>query len=49
MTGFTPMNLQLSQALGWLSQAQLQGAGDVSVRRVHTDSRSLQPRDLFVA
>jgi UDP-N-acetylmuramoyl-tripeptide--D-alanyl-D-alanine ligase len=49
MTGFTPMNLQLSQALGWLSQAQLHGAGDVSVRRVHTDSRSLQPGDLFVA
>ena len=49
MTGFTPMNLKLSQALGWLSQAQLQGAGDVSVLRVHTDSRSLQAGDLFVA
>jgi UDP-N-acetylmuramoyl-tripeptide--D-alanyl-D-alanine ligase len=49
MTDFAPMNLQLSQALGWLSQAQLQGAGDVSVLRVHTDSRSLQPGDLFAA
>ena len=49
MTGFTPMNLQLSQALRWLSQAQLHGAGDVQVLRVHTDSRSLQPGDLFVA
>jgi UDP-N-acetylmuramoyl-tripeptide--D-alanyl-D-alanine ligase len=49
MTGFTPMNLKLSHALGWLSQAQLQGAGDVSVLRVHTDSRSLQAGDLFVA
>jgi len=49
MNGFTPMNLQLSQALGWLSQVQLQGAGDVQVLRVHTDSRSLQRGDLFVA
>jgi UDP-N-acetylmuramoyl-tripeptide--D-alanyl-D-alanine ligase len=49
MSGFTPMNLKLSHALGWLSQAQLQGAGDVSVLRVHTDSRSLQAGDLFVA
>ncbi len=49
MSGFTPMNLQLSQALGWLSHAQLQGAGDVPVLRVHTDSRSLQVGDLFVA
>jgi UDP-N-acetylmuramoyl-tripeptide--D-alanyl-D-alanine ligase len=49
MTGFTPMNLSLSQALGWLSQAQLQGDGQLQVQRVHTDSRSLQPGDLFVA
>ena len=28
MTGFTPMNLSLSQALGWLSQAQLQAMRD---------------------
>ena len=49
MTGFTPMDLSLSQALGWLSQAQLQGDGQLQVQRVHTDSRSLQPGDLFVA
>ncbi len=49
MTGFTPMNLKLSQAQGWLSQARLQGDGDVVVLRVHTDSRSLQAGDLFVA
>jgi len=49
MNGFIPMNLKLSDALGWLSQARLQGAGDVLVQRVHTDSRSLQPGDLFVA
>jgi UDP-N-acetylmuramoyl-tripeptide--D-alanyl-D-alanine ligase len=49
MTGFAPMNLKLSQAQGWLSQAQLQGDGDVVVLRVHTDSRSLQAGDLFVA
>jgi UDP-N-acetylmuramoyl-tripeptide--D-alanyl-D-alanine ligase len=49
MTGFAPMNLKLLQAQGWLSQAQLQGDGDVVVLRVHTDSRSLQAGDLFVA
>ena len=49
MSAFTPMNLPLSQTLGWLSQVQLQGAGDVVVQRVHTDSRSLQAGDLFVA
>ena len=35
MSAFTPMNLPLSQTLGWLSQVQLQGAGDVVVQRVH--------------
>jgi UDP-N-acetylmuramoyl-tripeptide--D-alanyl-D-alanine ligase len=49
MTALTPMNLKLSQAMGWLSHALLKGADDVSVLRVHTDSRSLQPGDLFVA
>ena len=46
------MNLSLLQALGWLTDARLTGAADasvVSVDRVHTDSRSLQAGDLFVA
>ena len=49
MIALTPMNLKLSQAAGWLSHARLQGAGDLSVLRVQTDSRSLQVGDLFVA
>jgi UDP-N-acetylmuramoyl-tripeptide--D-alanyl-D-alanine ligase len=49
MIALTPMNLKISQATGWLSHARLRGDGDVSVLRVHTDSRSLQVGDLFVA
>ena len=41
------MNLQ--QVLGWLPAASLVGDGSLAVARVHTDSRSLQPGDLFVA
>jgi len=41
------MNLQ--QALDWLPAARLVGDGTLAVARVHTDSRSLQPGDLFVA
>jgi len=41
------MNLQ--QALDWLPAARLVGDGALAVARVHTDSRSLQPGDLFVA
>ncbi|MEO5660828.1 MAG: UDP-N-acetylmuramoyl-tripeptide--D-alanyl-D-alanine ligase [Polaromonas sp.] len=41
------MNLQ--QALGWLPSARLVGDGRVTSLRVHTDTRSLQPGDLFVA
>ena len=39
----------LAQALAWLPGARLAGDGDVTVQRVHTDTRSLQPGDLFVA
>ena len=39
----------LSQALAWLPGARLAGDGAVAVQRVHTDTRSLQPGDLFVA
>lgn len=41
------MNLQ--QAAAWLPGARLVGAGTVQVGRVHTDTRTLQPGDLFVA
>ena len=39
----------LQQALDWLPGARLVGDGAVAVQRVHTDTRSLQPGDLFVA
>jgi UDP-N-acetylmuramoyl-tripeptide--D-alanyl-D-alanine ligase len=39
----------LQQALDWLPGAGLAGDGAVAVQRVHTDTRSLQPGDLFVA
>ncbi|MDQ3060408.1 MAG: UDP-N-acetylmuramoyl-tripeptide--D-alanyl-D-alanine ligase [Pseudomonadota bacterium] len=41
--------MTLQQALGWLPAARLVGDGQVSAARVHTDTRSLQPGDLFVA
>jgi UDP-N-acetylmuramoyl-tripeptide--D-alanyl-D-alanine ligase len=43
------MKLNLNLALGWLSQARGVGVQDVVADRVHTDSRSLQVGDLFVA
>jgi UDP-N-acetylmuramoyl-tripeptide--D-alanyl-D-alanine ligase len=39
----------LREALQWLPGARLVGDGGVAVQRVHTDTRSLQPGDLFVA
>ncbi len=39
----------VEQALRLLPAARLHGAGDAQVLRVHTDTRSLQPGDLFVA
>ena len=45
--------MKLAQAQGWIGswqpQAKLVGDGTVAVARVHTDSRTLQPGDLFVA
>jgi UDP-N-acetylmuramoyl-tripeptide--D-alanyl-D-alanine ligase len=41
--------MSLQQALGWLPSARLVGDGQVRVSRVHTDTRSLQAGDLFVA
>jgi UDP-N-acetylmuramoyl-tripeptide--D-alanyl-D-alanine ligase len=41
--------MQLDQAIQWLSGAQLKGNGAVQVGRVHTDTRTVEPGDLFVA
>ena len=41
--------MTLAQAQRWLTQATLSGEGDVAFKRVHTDTRTLQPGDLFVA
>jgi UDP-N-acetylmuramoyl-tripeptide--D-alanyl-D-alanine ligase len=41
------MNLQQAQA--WLPQSRLVGDGAIAVQRVHTDTRTLEPGDLFVA
>lgn len=43
------MQLSLELALRWLSQARGVGIEGRVADRVHTDSRSLQPGDLFVA
>jgi UDP-N-acetylmuramoyl-tripeptide--D-alanyl-D-alanine ligase len=39
----------LAQALPWLPGGRLVGDGATAVRRVHSDTRTLQPGDLFVA
>jgi UDP-N-acetylmuramoyl-tripeptide--D-alanyl-D-alanine ligase len=39
----------LQQAQPWLAGARLVGDGQVGVQRVHSDTRTLQPGDLFVA
>ena len=39
----------LGQLLSQLSGARVVGQPDVAITRVHTDTRSLQPGDLFVA
>ena len=44
-----PMNLPLERALTWLSQARGVNVTNVVLDRIHTDSRSLQAGDLFVA
>ena len=49
MTSTTPLNLTLKQVHAWMSSAQLIGDAGTSLNRVHTDSRSLQKGDLFVA
>ena len=44
-----PMNLTLAQAGAWLGAATLHGDGATRIARVHTDTRTLAPGDLFVA
>ncbi|HEY1103174.1 MAG TPA: Mur ligase family protein, partial [Burkholderiaceae bacterium] len=39
----------LAQAAAWLPDATVAGAAGTAVLRVHTDTRTLQPGDLFVA
>ena len=41
--------MTLQQALGWIPSARLVGDGAVMLARVHSDTRSLKPGDLFVA
>ncbi len=41
--------MTLGQALQWIPGARLAGDAATSVRRVHTDTRSLEAGDLFVA
>jgi UDP-N-acetylmuramoyl-tripeptide--D-alanyl-D-alanine ligase len=49
MNGPVSMKLSLTLALSWLSQARGVHVQGVVADRVHTDSRSLQAGDLFVA
>ena len=41
--------MTLAQALQWLPGARLVGDPTAAIQRVHTDTRTLQPGDLFVA
>ena len=43
------LNLPLVQAAAWLPGVRAERADGVTVARVHTDTRTLQPGDLFVA
>ena len=51
MTAHTPVATMttLEQALSWVAGAQLVGDGRVAFSRVHTDTRTVQAGDLFVA
>ena len=41
--------MTLQQALPWVAAGKIVGNPRVEIKRVHTDTRSLQPGDLFVA
>jgi UDP-N-acetylmuramoyl-tripeptide--D-alanyl-D-alanine ligase len=41
--------MSLQQASQWIPGARLVGQGSAVVRRVHSDTRTIEPGDLFVA
>lgn len=41
--------MTIARAVQWLSEARLQGDGNTPVVRVHTDTRTIESGDLFVA
>ncbi|MCZ2497895.1 UDP-N-acetylmuramoyl-tripeptide--D-alanyl-D-alanine ligase [Xylophilus sp. Kf1] len=41
--------MTLQQAFAWTGGTRLVGNGELPIARIHTDTRSLQPGDLFVA
>jgi UDP-N-acetylmuramoyl-tripeptide--D-alanyl-D-alanine ligase len=41
--------LNLQQVMPWLDHARLLGSGQVAFKRVHSDTRTIEPGDLFVA
>ncbi len=41
--------LTLQQVMPWLDNARLLGNGQVAFKRVHSDTRTIEPGDLFVA
>jgi UDP-N-acetylmuramoyl-tripeptide--D-alanyl-D-alanine ligase len=41
--------MTLQQAAAWLTGVQIVGDANITLQRVHTDTRSLMPGDLFVA
>ena len=45
MTGM----MQLGQAAQWMPESRLLGPAHLEILRVHTDSRTVEPGDLFVA
>ena len=49
VTMTSSLNVTLQALQGWMTSAQLVGEARTPIDRIHTDSRSLQPGDLFVA
>ena len=41
--------MSIAQLVQWLPGAQLEGSNSTVVRRVHTDTRTIEPGDLFIA
>ena len=41
--------MMLGQTMRWVDAAKLVGDASIAIKRVHTDTRSLEPGDLFVA